>query len=137
MSSFRAKRAGQQIHQEISVMLGREIADPRLANVNVTHVDVSGDLRIAKVYVAPASDDAQENQAMLEALEHARGYFRRQIARALDTRFAPELRFVLDHAIERGERFLQILDQVQEERRAAEQARGTPEEIRGRREKDE
>jgi ribosome-binding factor A len=52
---------------------------------------------------------------MMDTLERATGFFRHRIARSLDLRFAPEMRFVLDHAIEKGERFLQALEQVHAE----------------------
>lgn len=113
MPSYRAERISQQIHQHISIMLEREVADPRLAGTNVTRVQVSGDLRIAKIFVAPNGAGDQATREMMNGLEHANGYFRRQIAAMLDLRFAPEIRFVLDPAIEKGERFLQALEEIQ------------------------
>ncbi len=112
----------KRIHQEISLMLDREISDPRLASVNVTRVEVTGDLRIAKVYVAPPKDGTDEKE-MMDALARASGYFRRSLARSLDLRFAPEIRFYLDRSIEMGERFLQVLEQVQEEERSTKRRR--------------
>ncbi len=116
MPAYRPERVGEMIHQEISIVLDREISDPRLAGINVTHVEVSGDLRYAKIFVAlPANCGNAESKEMLHALAHASGYFRRHLAKSLDLRFAPEIRFVVDHAIEKGEHFLQILEQVQAE----------------------
>ncbi len=117
MAGHRAERLAVRIQQEISVMLDREISDPRLANVNVTRVEVTGDLRIAKVYVAPSSPDTDEKE-MMDALARAARFFRRQLAGSLDLRFAPELRFYRDHSIEMGEHFLQVLEQVEREERA-------------------
>jgi ribosome-binding factor A len=111
MPSYRAERIGQQIHQIVSILLDREMADPRLAGTNVTHVQVSGDLRVAKVFVAPNGDEATTRE-MLDGLEHAAGFVRRQIARNLELRVAPEVRFVLDTSIEKGERFLRALEQL-------------------------
>lgn len=93
-------------------MLEREVADPRLVGANVTHVEVSGDLRIAKIFVAPNSAGDEATREMLDGLEHAKGYFRRQLAAILDLRFAPEIRFLLDRSIEKGERFLQALEEI-------------------------
>ncbi len=112
MPSYRAERISQQIHQQVSIMLEREMADPRLAGVNVTHVQMSGDLRIAKIFVAPNRAGDQATREMMDGLAHAQGYFRRQIAGILDLRFAPEIRFILDHAIEKGEHFLHVLDEL-------------------------
>jgi ribosome-binding factor A len=115
MPGYRAERASQQIHQQVSMMFERGVSDPRLVGVNVTRVQVSGDLRNAKIFVAPMRGDEQATRDMMDALDRASGYFRRQIALALDLKFAPEIRFILDHAIEKGEHFLQVLEQVQAE----------------------
>lgn len=115
MPSYRAERISQQIHQQVSIMLEREMADPRLVGVNVTHVQVSGDLRIAKIFVAPNREGEQATREMMDGLVHAQGYFRRQIASMLDLRFAPEIHFLLDHAIEKGERFLHALNELHAE----------------------
>jgi ribosome-binding factor A len=122
MAGHRSERAGERIHQEISLMLDRDVSDPRLANVNVTRVEVTGDLRIAKVYVTPRDRETDEKE-MLDALTRAAGFFRRQLAASLDLRYAPEIRFYLDRSIEAGEHFLQVLDQVQKEERG--RKRGT------------
>ena len=115
MPSYRAERIGQQIHLHVSIMLEREVSDPRLAGANVTHVQVSGDLRIAKIFVAPNSAGEDATREMMDGLAHATGYFRNQIAGVLDLRFAPEIRFLLDQAIEKGERFLHALEQIHAE----------------------
>ncbi len=117
MAGHRSERVGERIHHEISIMLDREISDPRLVNVNVTRVEVTGDLRLAKIYVAPPKDGTDEKE-MMDALARAGGYFRRSLARSLELRYAPEIRFYLDRSIEMGERFLQVLEQVQAEERA-------------------
>lgn len=116
MPSHRAERMGELIHQQISLMLDREISDPRLSNVTVIRVEVTGDLRIAKVFVAPRYREVEfDEKEMKDALVRASGYFRRQVAQNLDLRFAPEIRFYVDYSIEKGEHFLQILEQVQAE----------------------
>lgn len=125
MPSYRAERIGQQIHQIVSILLDREMADPRLAGTNVTHVQVSGDLRVAKIFVAPNGDQAT-TRAMLDGLEHAAGFVRRQIARNLELRFAPEVRFFLDTSIEKGERFLQALEKLHEDEQAQTSTKGRP-----------
>lgn len=118
MASHRPARVSERIHQEISVMFARQVGDPRLENINVTRVEVSGDLRIAKIFVTPRGD-ADATREMMGALARAAGYFRRRLAETLDLRFAPEVRFQLDQSIEKGEHFLQVLGQVEAEERAA------------------
>jgi ribosome-binding factor A len=112
MPSYRAARASQRIQQEISILFARQVSDPRLANVNVTRVEVSGDLRYAKIFVAPLAGDEDATDAMMDALARASAFFRARIAASLDLRIAPEIRFVLDRSIEQGERFLRALEQL-------------------------
>ena len=97
-------------------MFAREVSDPRLENLNVTQVQVSGDLRIAKIFVTPR-EDADATREMMDALAHANAYIRHQLAQVLDLRFAPEIRFQLDYSIEKGEHFLRVLDEVEQEER--------------------
>ncbi len=122
MVSHRPERVSERIHQEISVMFARQVSDPRLENLNVTRVEVSGDLHIAKIFITPRGD-ADATREMMNALAHAKAYIRRQLATSLDLRSAPEIRFQLDHSIEKGEHFLQVLDQVEQAERTAERDR--------------
>jgi ribosome-binding factor A len=116
MTSHRPERVSERIHQEISVMFAREVSDPRLGNLNVTKVQVSGDLRIAKIFVTPC-EDADATREMMDALAHANAYIRHRLAESLDLRLAPEIRFQLDYSIEKGEHFLRVLDEVEQEER--------------------
>lgn len=101
-------------------MFSRELSDPRLFGISVTQVLVTGDLRLAKIYVAPR-DTKKETAEMLDALQHAAGYFRRHIASSIDFRIVPEIRFYADKAAIPGERLMQVLDQLQIEERTTEQ----------------
>ncbi|MBM3129058.1 MAG: 30S ribosome-binding factor RbfA [Chloroflexi bacterium] len=117
MAEYRAARASQRIQQEISLLFEREVSDPRLTSVNITRVEVSGDLRYAKIFVAPIRDDADATRAMMSALDRATGFFRRRIATSLDLRVAPEVRFLVDRSIEKGERFLRALEEIRKDER--------------------
>ena len=121
MAGYRAERMSQQVQQQVSIMFTREVSDPRLAGANVTRVETSGDLRYVKIYIAPIKGDPEATEEMMAALDHATGFFRRQIAGNLDLKFAPEIRFLLDRAVEKGEHFLEVLERIhQEETNAAE-----------------
>ncbi len=124
MAGHRSERVGARSHQEISVRLDREISDPRLAGVTVTRVEVTGDLRLAKVYVS-APDSPVEERQLKEALQRAGHYMRKQLAASMDLRYTPELRFYIDHSVQEGERFLQVLAQVQAESQAKKGRRRT------------
>jgi|YNPBryantNP2012_1023418.scaffolds.fasta_scaffold02421_9 ribosome-binding factor A len=115
MAGYRAERVRQRIHQEISLLCEREVNDPRLANVNVTRVEVSGDLRHAKIFVAPIRDDEAATRAQMDALNHAAGFFRYHLAHSLNLRFAPQVHFLLDPAIEYGEHFLHVLEELHQD----------------------
>lgn len=115
MTGHRVERVSHRVHQDLSVLFERGISDPRLVGVRILHVQMTGDLRIAKVYINAAGHDEDEMREIMEGLKHAASYLRRQLANSIDLRFAPELRFYVDHSIERGERFLQVLDEIQAE----------------------
>jgi ribosome-binding factor A len=104
----RARRVGDQIQREIAEMLQREVKDPRLGLVTVSSVDVSRDLAHAKVYVTFLDEEAA--QPALKALARAAGFLRSGLARRLKLRTVPELRFVLDSSIVRGERLRALIE---------------------------
>jgi ribosome-binding factor A len=116
MTGHRQERVSERIREEIALMLEREVQDPRLANINVTRVEVSGDLRLAKVFVS-ARESENESSEMMDALARATRYFRRRLAENMDLRLTPDLRFQLDYSIERGDHVLRVLEQVQAEQR--------------------
>ncbi len=108
MTSRRQKRVGELLHEEISLLLQRETSDPRFAQVTVTDVEVSADLRMARVYVSVLGEPL-EQQAALQALDHAAGYLRHELGARLRLRRIPRLTFELDEAVERGSRILELL----------------------------
>ena len=119
MGSHRPERVSERIHQEMSLLFARQVSDPRLENLNVTRVQVTGDLRLAKVFVTPREDPDATRETMA-ARARAAGYFRKVLAQNLELRFAPEIRFEVDYSIVKGEQFLKVLEQVEAEERAAE-----------------
>lgn len=108
----RAERLNSLIRQEISEMLQRQVKDPRLGNfIAVTEVATSSDFKHADVYVSHLGSDAEKQETM-KALTAASGFFRREMARKLKMRIAPEITFHWDDSIERGDRIFQILEKV-------------------------
>ena len=114
MPSRRQRQVGELLHEEISRIIQYEIKDPRLGFVTVTGVDVSPDLRQARVYVTVLGDRA-EVKSTLAGLTSAAGYFRRLLGQALSLRHIPELNFKLDTSLEYGMRIEALLDDIQEE----------------------
>ena len=110
--SHRIERLNSLIRQEISELLQREVKDPRLSNlIAVTMVSTSPDLKFTKVFVSHICSE-EEKRTTLIALASASGFFRNELARRLDLRRVPELRFEWDDSIERGARILELIDQV-------------------------
>lgn len=112
MSTRRQERVSERIHEEISDVLQKRTRDPRLAYVTVTSVEVSPDLKVARVFISALGDRESRNSA-LQGLKHASKYIRRQLAQRLRMRFTPELRFILDESWERGAHIDQLLEQLQ------------------------
>jgi len=114
MTSHRRERVAEQIQQFVSALLERRIKDPRLARVSVTAVEISSTLREATVYVSSLEGAAVKDDVM-NGLEHARGYLRREVGRHLQLRSVPELHFKWDEALEAGDDILRLLDELKEE----------------------
>ncbi len=107
--SRRREQVGKLIQREISSMLGKEINDPRLANlVSITEVSVSSDLRYAKVFVSVLGDEQIKTET-IRGFEAATAFLRRGLGSRMKMRFVPELSFHCDDSIERGMRLLEVI----------------------------
>lgn len=111
MTSPRIARLRELFKQETSVILQRHMKDPRIGFISVTDVEISGDLRHAKIFVS-VYGDAEEKARTMAALASARGFVRTELARRIRLRYFPELHFVIDESIERGDRVDRLLRQV-------------------------
>lgn len=107
----RPERLGEALKIEISEVVGFELDDPRLEMVTVTDVEVSSDLRDAKVYVLIRGTD-QEIDKALKSLRNAATFVRQQVAMNLDLRHAPHVHFVRDTAEENASRVGEILNDL-------------------------
>ncbi len=111
-SSRRQQRVSDQIRAEVADMLEKQTHDPRLAGLSVTSVEIGPDLRHAVIYVSSLVGQSG-SQAVLSALKHACGYFRRELARRLKLRLVPELSFQWDASLETGDRISRLLDSLE------------------------
>jgi ribosome-binding factor A len=107
----RPERLAEALKEEISEVVGFELDDPELQNATVTDVEVSPDLRDAKVYVLVDGHEAEIRQT-LRNLQHAAGYVRQQVALNLDLRFTPHIHFVRDTAEENAARVGRLLNEL-------------------------
>ena len=110
----RTERINDQLREEISDLIRRELKDPPIGGlVSITEVDVSPDLRNAKVFVSVMGTD-EEKTSTLRALAAASHFIQRELRRRLTIRRMPELSFIADDSIEHGARILSLLDQTRE-----------------------
>jgi len=112
-SSFRQERVAELLFQELSIMIANELDDPRLSMVEVTYVEVSKDLRSAKVHVHHR-DDEVSRQEVMKRLQKAIPYLRSQVAERCSLRMVPELVFQYDDSPAKAARVDELLRQIAE-----------------------
>ena len=98
MKTHRLARVAEAVREVASETILYELRDPRVKLVTVTRAEVSGDLQHAKVYVS-VMGTPQEQQLTLRGLKHAAGFVQSKLAKRLQTRFTPVVRFVLDQGV--------------------------------------
>jgi len=108
MSGRRVERVGEAVREVIAELLLREIKDPRIGMVTLTVVEIGDDLRHGKVYFSCVGDEAAR-QRSLSGLRSAAGFIKAQVTRRLHLRYAPELTFVFDPALEVADRLTSLL----------------------------
>lgn len=108
----RTQRVGEQIQQEIAALLQREVKDPRVGMVTCTGVEVSRDFAYAKVFVTllGKDDDTAKIKETISVLNHAAGYLRTMLAKVIQIRTVPQLRFVYDESVVKGHRLQNLID---------------------------
>jgi ribosome-binding factor A len=107
----RQKRLGEQLKHEISDLILRGIKDPRIGFVSVTNVELTADLRQAKVRISVLGSESQR-KASLAGLRSAGSFIRRELGSRLRLKYVPEIRIIYDDSIEQGERILTLIDSV-------------------------
>lgn len=109
----RPKMVAARVFEILSVLVTSRLQDPRVLDISVTHVDVTPDLSIARVYVSSAVHDANLADAVA-ALQHASGFLRRELAAELNLRKVPELRFYPDDVLRNAWKIEAVLSQLPE-----------------------
>jgi ribosome-binding factor A len=110
----RSARLGESILAEVSELVAREIKDPRIGFVTFTRVEMSDDLRYAKLFVSMLGSE-EERARTLQGLASATGYIRRHLGRVLRLRYTPELTFLVDESLVHGAKIAQLLRQIHAE----------------------
>lgn len=114
VSKLRAQRIADRVREELSELLIHEISDPRLLGVSVTDVTVDRELSYANIYVS-AIEGSERSQEILEGLESAQGFIRRELAQRVELRAFPRLRFHWDPTFERADHIEKLFDSLQNE----------------------
>ena len=111
MSSRRVLKAAEAIREVVSMAILTELRDPRIANVTVTYVELSADMRHAKIHVSIMGDEAQQTLT-LRGLQNAAGFLQQKVSTRIDTRYTPRLKFVLDQGVKNSIAVSQILGEL-------------------------
>jgi len=115
MSSRRALKVAEAIREVVGMAILADLKDPRIRDVTVTYVEVSGDLRQAKVHVSVMGDEGRQ-ELSLRGLRSAAGFLQTKVAKRIDTRYTPKLTFLLDQGVKHSIEIARILDEVLPER---------------------
>ena len=116
MGRYRPERVAEQLHKEISQLLMNGVKDPRVSLVTVTGVEVTRDLRLARIYYTVVGGDP-ERQGAAAGLRSSLAFIRHQLGQIMRLRHVPELRFEYDLAVESGRRIDDLLRQVKDDLR--------------------
>ncbi|MDI9494505.1 MAG: 30S ribosome-binding factor RbfA [Bacillota bacterium] len=116
---YRAGRLGEEIRKVVSELLLKEIKDPRLSGiVSISAVEVTADYSYATLYISILDDTNEDGptdsrkQEVLNAFQSAKGLIRREVARQIKLRSAPDLLFRIDTSMEYGRRITKVLNQL-------------------------
>ncbi len=116
----RSTRVADAIRRELSGLLLKDARDPKLRDVHITRVEVSDDLKIAKIYFSVFGDKHRIKPAET-ALQNAKGFLRTHIARTLNMRYTPALQFRYDTVVEKVEHIESIFREIAKERKESDE----------------
>jgi len=110
----RAERIAPLIQREVSEIIQRKIKDPRIGFCTITKVQMTNDLKIAKIWVCVSGGEEREREC-LEGLQSAAGFIRTMLGQSLSLRYTPELRFYIDKSIDNLMTVDRLLKQIRHE----------------------
>lgn len=119
-NSIKNTRVNAEVHKELAEIIRNGIKDPRIKPMtSVTAVEVAPDLKTCKAYISVLGD-AEAKKDTLAGLRSAESYIRRQLAKTVNLRNTPEIRFILDESIEYGVTMSKLIDEVSKKDTASE-----------------
>ena len=111
-NSIKKSRVNAEVQLELAYLFREGIKDPRIHPMtSVTGVEVAPDLKTCRAYISVLGDDEAKKNT-IAGLKNAEGYIRRQLAKSINLRNTPEIRFILDESIEYGVTMSKLIDQV-------------------------
>jgi len=113
MAYKRSDRVNSLLQRELGTLISEELRDPRIAFPTVTAVEITPDLRSARVHVSVLGDEEALDKTM-KALEDAKPFLRRELGSRTDLRFVPELTFVQDRSAEQAVRISALLREARQ-----------------------
>ena len=117
--STRMERVAERVRIELSTLLTRTVRDPAVSGITITHVSMTADLQLARVYYTVL--DGGDRRDTARGLRRAKTYLRRLIGQRLQLRQVPELRFMLDEHLDQQDRLAKIFAEIENERPSQEQ----------------
>lgn len=110
----RSKRVASLIQSQISRFLYDKCEDPRIKGTTITTVEVSADLRSARIFFA-----SENSKEAIKGLKHASGFIRRSLGRELELRFSPELTFIADDHSKKVDHLMELFDEIKDDARSS------------------
>jgi ribosome-binding factor A len=121
----RRDRVGELLREKIALILLHKSRDPRLHNITITSVEISDDLRRARIFYLPRGKEV-EVQFLQKALHKASGFIKQELAQEHILRVIPELSFHIDESWQRGERVADLLRQIHQDTPPSDDSQGSP-----------
>ncbi len=127
MIPSRVKRVSETLKEVLSEIIQLDLKDPHVGFVTVTGVEMTPDLKQARVWVSVMGAEGKEHDVedTLKALNHAKGFIKGEVAKRVRLRYMPELTFMLDDTVSKSMRIEGILKEIIPEERAGDEEEGT------------
>ena len=116
---IRVERVAERVRMELTTLLTRTVRDPAVSAVTITHVSMSPDLQLARIYYTVLDGSNRHDTA--RGLRRAKTYLRRAIGQRIQLRHVPELRFMYDETLEQQDRLAQIFAEIENQQPSGDQ----------------
>lgn len=112
MNKTRIRRIASELKKEISVLINQDLKDSRIAPItSITEIDLTDDLQSAKVYISVLGSQKEKEDTM-KALEHSKGFIKKELGNRMNLRHIPQLYFILDEQLEKAMKMDKLISEV-------------------------